>query len=95
MLLFQHTYGMVSDKPIMAKCCNTCPFKQNERGMWRDVHLANEVIQRNLFNSQQVCHHPRLSGKEETHRCRGYYDYAFEIYDRMGLDPINNLKNHE
>lgn len=84
----------VSDKPIMPKCCATCPFKKNEDGQWQNPELANTVIQRNLFNSQQICHHPRIKGKEETHRCRGYYDYAFEIYDRMGLEPEKNLKNH-
>ena len=83
----------VSKKDIMVKCCKTCPFKKDENGVWRDGRLANEVIQRNLFKSQQICHHPRTQGKEETHRCRGYYDYAFAIYSRLGLQPEKHLEN--
>lgn len=89
---------MVSDEPVhnmpvMAKCCASCPFKENERGVWSNMELANTVIQRNLLKSQQICHHPRIKGKEETHRCRGYYDYAFTIYQRLGLDPEKHFLN--
>lgn len=84
---------LVHEMPVMARCCNTCPFKENARGVWQDMELANAVIERNLLKSQQVCHHPRIKGKEETHRCRGYYDYAFAIYERMGLEPEKHLLN--
>lgn len=83
----------VSEYPIMQKCCKTCPFKEDDRGLMQNVELANTVIGRNLFKGQQMCHSTRktLEGKD-THRCRGYYDYSFEIYKRMGLEPDKNLK---
>ncbi len=80
--------------PVMGSCCKTCPFKPDEKGIWQDTKLANEVIRRNLLKSQQICHHPKLHGKEETHRCKGFFDYAFEIYERLGFDPENNLINN-
>lgn len=83
----------VSDKPIMGKCCKTCPFKKTESGAFQNTELACKVIERNFLKSQQICHHPRTVGKKETHRCRGYYDYAFEIYQRMGLEPEKHLEN--
>lgn len=84
----------VSNLPVMPKCCKTCPFKNNEKGFWQDTELANKVIERNLFKSQQICHHPRLKGEEETNRCRGFFDYAFEIYERLGMNPKENLINN-
>lgn len=80
--------------PVMPKHCATCPFKPDINGRWQDTELANTVISRNLFNSQQICHHPRTVNKPETHRCRGYYDFSYQIYERMGLDPENNLLNN-
>lgn len=82
----------VSEMPVMKACCKTCPFRLDDNGRYQDTELANTVISRNLFQSQQICHHPRIKGGKETHRCKGYYDYAFEIYDRMGLEPAKNLK---
>lgn len=81
------SYGTepVYKKPIMKKCCATCPFKKIN-GKMQNIELATDVIQRNLFNGQQTCHHPRISGQKETHRCRGYFDYAEVIYQRIGLD---------
>lgn len=83
----------VSEYPLMKECCKSCPFKENERGLMQNVELANTVIERNLFQSQQMCHSTRktLEGKD-THRCIGYYRYSFEIYKRMGLEPEQNLK---
>lgn len=76
----------------MPSCCKTCPFKLNDRGIYQNMQLANSVISRNLFKSQQICHHPRTQGLEETHRCRGYYDYSVEIYERLGMNPKENIK---
>lgn len=83
----------VSEYPIMSKCCKSCPFKQDEKGLMQNVKLTNTVIGRNLFKGQQMCHstRPTIDG-DDTHRCRGYYDYSFEIYKRMGLNPEENLK---
>lgn len=81
----------ISDKPVMKSCCKTCPFKVNGRGIWQNVELANIVIERNLFKSQQVCHGTEGDKRETNNRCKGYFDYAFLIYDRMGLNPKENL----
>ena len=29
--------------------------------------------------------------REAKNRCKWYYDWAFEIYERMGLEPAKNL----
>lgn len=84
----------VSELPVMPKCCGTCPFKKNSKGKMRDPQLADRVIKRNFMKSQQLCHHPRIQYKEETHRCRGYFDHVWGIYESMGLDPKNNFKNN-
>lgn len=82
----------VSDKPVMKSCCKTCPFKLNDKGVYQNMHLANQVIANNMFRSQQLCHNTRLDNIEETHRCFGYYQYSVEIYDKMGLEPKKHMK---
>lgn len=76
----------------MKACCKTCPFKPNDKGVWQNVELANTVIGRNLFNSQQICHGTEGKNRKANNRCKGYYDFAFEIYKRMNLEPEKNLK---
>ena len=76
----------VSEMPVMKVTCSSCPFKKIEGTLrYQNQELADEVTLRTLFKGQQICHHPRLSGKKETHRCRGSYDHNKEIYDRMNL----------
>lgn len=82
----------VSKLPVMKACCKTCPFKEDEKGNFQNISLANTVIQRNLFKSQQICHGTEGENRKPNNRCKGYYDYSFEIYDRMGLNPKENLK---
>lgn len=83
----------VSNLPVMQACCKTCPFLINpENGRMRDPELANIVIQRNLFNSQQICHGTEGPNRKANNRCKGYYDYAFEIYSRLGMEPEKHLK---
>lgn len=77
----------VAKMPVMKKKCSTCPFGETDRG-WRDVNLAVAVTERTLFKGQQICHHPRIHGKKETHRCRGSFDHNKEIYDRLGLGHL-------
>lgn len=77
--------------PVMKACCKTCPFLEKD-GIWQDAELAGKVINRNLFNSQQICHGTEGKNREPKNRCKGYFDYAFEIYERMGLNPAQNLK---
>jgi hypothetical protein len=80
----------VSDLPIMKACCKTCPFKLDEKGIQQDAKLAAEVVERNLLQSQQICHGTEGPNREPHNRCKGYYDYSKEIYDRMGL--VNIIK---
>lgn len=82
----------VSDLPVMKTCCKTCPFKTDAAGRWQDPRLAEQVINRNLFKSQQICHGTEGPKREPRNRCRGYYDYAFEIYKRLNLEPEKYLK---
>lgn len=84
----------VSELPVMAKHCKTCPFKCNDEGEWQDINLASTVIQRNLFQSQQICHGSEGKNRKATHRCKGYFDYAFDIYENLGMDPGKNLINN-
>lgn len=66
--------------PVMPAKCRTCPF--NETG---DKRLAAAVLDRTLFKSSQICHHPVLDGKKETHLCRGQRDEQLVLLHRMGL----------
>lgn len=61
--------------------CSTCPFHEDtpER-----IELANMVRGRSLQMSQ-ICHHPRLKGKKESHLCRGARDFQIQILYGMGL----------
>jgi hypothetical protein len=70
----------IKNWPVMAKMCSTCPFKE---GPNQDHKLVNSIKSRALKVSQ-ICHHPRLKGKEETHLCRGSRDFQLEILYKMG-----------
>lgn len=83
----------VSDLPVMKKCCKTCPFRKNEKAQWQNQSLAITVIERNLFQSQQICHGTEGENREPRNRCKGYYDYAFDIYQKIGLEPEKHLLN--
>lgn len=67
--------------PIMTAQCASCPFR--EIG---DIAVRNSVMSR-LFDASQICHHPRLHGKKETHLCRGARDLQLTILYRMGWLP--------
>lgn len=75
------------DWPVMAKQCPTCPLRQDERGRYPDERLASSVIERCITRASQICHHPRLQGRRETHLCRGARDYQLTIFYRLGLLP--------
>lgn len=75
----------VRDWPVMAKQCATCVLRCDERGRYVDPVLANRVIERCLTQASQICHHPALSGKPETHLCRGVRDYQLMIFHRIGF----------
>lgn len=81
-----------SNLPVMKAHCKTCPFKPNERGIWQDVKLANEVSNRTLFKAWQICHgtqdHTKKGNKGFRDRCKGSYDHNSEIYRRMGYGDL-------
>lgn len=81
----------VSELPVMAACCKTCPFRENEEGHWQNPSLAAAVISRNLFRSQQICHGTEGPNREPHNRCKGHFDHAFRIYQRIGLEPEKHL----
>lgn len=83
----------VSELPVMLACCKSCPFKEIN-GRQQHPETANAVISRNLFNSQQICHSTEGKNRQANNRCKGYFDFAFTIYKRMGFDPEKNLKNY-
>lgn len=80
--------------PVMNKTCKTCPFRKNDKNCWQNMELAQTVIERNLFKSQQICHGTEGLNREAKNRCRGYFDYSFMLYKKMGLNPEVNLKNN-
>lgn len=64
----------------MKSKCSSCPFGGNG-----DPELRESVISRNLLNQSQICHHPTLSGKAETHLCRGARDVQLVWLYRLGF----------
>ena len=74
-----------SDYPLMKKRCSTCPFNTNERGRHPCPELVDKIQRRCLSEASQICHHPRLGGKPETHLCRGARDFQLLMFYRMGL----------
>jgi hypothetical protein len=82
----------VSELSVMKSCCKTCPFKDEGNG-FQDSKLAKEVIKRNLFNSQQVCHVSEGKNRKANNRCKGYYDYSFKVYQDLGLEPEKHFLN--
>lgn len=70
----------VTDFPVMRTKCPTCPFNYNG-----DIEIANSVRERCITKGSQICHHPKLHGKKETHLCRGARDYQLMIFHRIGF----------
>ena len=62
--------------------CKYCPFHEMNLGQ---REIANKVRERCITEASQICHHPRLSGKKETHLCRGARDYQQQIFYRIGV----------
>lgn len=65
--------------PVMPAQCQTCPFRDQ-----KDRSLAVEVLNRTGLHASQICHHPKLSGKKETHLCRGVRDHQLTLLFRLG-----------
>ena len=68
-----------NDMPVMKAACATCPF--GEHG---DPAVATSVLKRTLGKASQLCHHPTLNGKRETHLCRGARDIQLRLLCAMG-----------
>lgn len=67
--------------------CKTCPFRPDKErpNQFADMKLASKVIERTLFQSQQICHTTESKNRKANNRCRGAFNYCNEIYERMGL----------
>ncbi len=74
--------------PVMPSHCKTCPFKKDEKGMYKDMTLAMQVIERTLFKAHQICHGTEGENRKPTHRCKGAFDHNMEIYKRLGWDKL-------
>lgn len=70
----------ISGWPVMPAQCKTCPFREGG-----DIRVRNSVMARTGLQASQVCHHPALSGKPETHLCRGGRDHQLTSLYRLGL----------
>lgn len=70
----------VAGWPVMREQCASCPF--NDDG---DPELRARVIQRiGSLQASQICHHPQLHNKRETHLCRGARDFQLTLLYRLG-----------
>jgi hypothetical protein len=74
------------DMPVMAKQCSTCVFAKKEDGKWLNPELA-EMVEERMLRVSQICHHPALKGKKQTHLCRGTRDRQIEYFYRIGFLP--------
>jgi hypothetical protein len=70
---------------VMKRQCGTCPFRTDDRGRHADVRLVNKIQDQCLNEASQICHHPALERKPETHLCRGARDFQLTIFHRMGV----------
>lgn len=68
------------DMPIMQQKCASCPFREGN-----DLELRNRIMERTIFQASQICHHPALKGKQQTHLCRGARDEQLNLLHRMGM----------
>jgi len=67
--------------PVMPAQCVTCPFNSDGDPQTRDGVVSRIVD----MQCSQICHHPTLQGKPETHLCRGARDIQLRILTAMGL----------
>ncbi|WP_347990312.1 hypothetical protein [Methylomonas sp. AM2-LC] len=71
---------------LVMKCmCQTCPFNKHENIKDQSPEIANMVRSRCLTKASQICHHPRMHGKKESHLCRGARDFQLEIFSLLGV----------
>lgn len=80
---------------VMQTKCASCPFREENAG----TGLV-ETVRARMFETSQICHHPRLSGKPETQICRGARDEQLTFFHRIGFledetDAAWNKKREE
>lgn len=78
----------VSELPVMKSCCKSCPFKLDANGKYQDVELANRVVERTLFQAQQICHGTESKNRKPNNRCKGAFEHNYEIYKRLGFSDF-------
>lgn len=74
----------IKNMPVMAGRCQTCPFGE-PGGLDRCQRTADMVRARCLTTASQICHHPRVHGKKETHLCRGARDFQLQVFHALGF----------
>lgn len=91
----------IKDFKVMKKRCPTCPF--GEKGKRdRCPEIANRVREQAITTASQICHHPALKNKPQTHLCRGAREFQLQIFYRLGFIEAdeawdkkrNNLEKH-
>lgn len=66
---------------VMPAKCKSCPFgPDGNRGVMESV--VSRLVK---LSSSQICHHPRLHGKRESHLCRGGRDFQLTLLHGMGM----------
>ncbi len=75
----------ITDFPVMPAKCKTCPFRVNDEGRHPCPELVSQIQAQVITEASQICHHPSVYGKEQTHICRGARDYQLEIFYRLGM----------
>lgn len=66
--------------PVMPAMCPSCPFRDDG-----DIQLRNRVLGRTILQASQICHHPAMHGKKQTHLCRGARNEQLTILHRLGM----------
>jgi hypothetical protein len=70
---------------VMAVQCSSCPWRDGG-GVLGDDPIALAALEAKvLFDSNQVCHAPALSGKREDRVCRGARNYQLEFFFEHGV----------
>jgi len=69
----------IANWPVMKAQCATCPFRPDG-----DPRIRASVESR-VFKCSQICHHPAIHGRKETHLCRGSRDFQLVMLYRMGM----------
>ena len=70
---------------VMKVQCPTCPFREQADGRVLDPDLKARVERQVLSEASQICHHPSLKGKPETHLCRGARDLQLRLFHSIGF----------